>query len=429
MYLGRRKFITFWPSCLLVLMFLGQVAGNNGKIDIGPLPIGIAALSAITLVALQIWNKKFFQVFQFFPTALFFTGFITLTLIGSIFSDQPGEAVLQSIRLTFYFCVSIAVAGLDFEDQPADGLITIFLGLLVLVLILSIISFYGNLLPTVFNTDMSSTLFLGLDRPQLTATYDSRTMLNSYLVLAFGLASGLLASGNESNRKRVLLAGFLIVILISASLTYSRGVFWGFFPVLIFLVYRFFISQFRHVNTRLNDLGMFLPKLNTATAQSKFLFITVASLIFSFLSFVSLAWVFELTVNRSDGLRLEYFLVVLHDLNNNLFGQGIVNRYFSFFGMYKNSHNNFVLFLDASGYFGVAFLLIFFAHILVRARESFSDPIVKAVSLGLLCNLFFGMAHVTYSNLTLWIIFGILLQRLRMLDNRQVAAPRGALDA
>lgn len=121
--------------------------------------------------------------------------------------------------------------------------------------------------------------------------------------------------------------------------------------------------------------------------------------------------------------------MVLHDLNNNLFGQGIVNRYFSFFGMYKNSHNNFVLFLDASGYFGVAFLLIFFAHILVRARESFSDPIVKAVSLGLLCNLFFGMAHVTYSNLTLWIIFGILLQRLRMLDNRQVAAPRGALDA
>ena len=429
MYSIKYKFTDLWPSCLLVFIFLGQALGVNEKIDIGFLSLGFGALSALTLVVLQIANKKAFHVVKSFPYLLFFIGFITIAFLASVFSEQPGDAVLQATRLILYFFVMISIAGLDFDTRFADGLITIFLSVLAVVLIFSMLSLYFGFMPEFFNYNSSKTYFLGRDNTQLTATFASRTALNSYLSLSVGLGFGLLISAGGSVRKRVLLIGLLTVFLISAISTFSRGIFLFFPPIIIFLIYRFVATQYYRINLRSADSMLGFSKFNITSAPYNFLFIAFFSLVLGCFSLLLLTWVLGLSLNSSDMVRFEYFKFVLHSLENNLFGRGILTKYFSFIGEHKNSHNNFIQFLDSSGYIGFALLLIFVAGVLVNARNYFIDPIVFAVSCGLLSFVMYGLVHNTYSNLTFWVFFGLLLQRLRVLQNKQVFSPRRIFNA
>lgn len=429
MYLIKHKFKGLWPSCLLVFIFLGQALGIHEKIDIGFLSLGFGALSALALVVIQIANKKAFHVFKSFPYLIFFIGFITIAFLASVFSEQPGNAVLQSTRLILYFFVMISIAGLDFDSRFADSLITIFLSVLAVMLILSILSLYFGFMPEFFNSNSSKSYFLGSDNAQLTATFASRTALNSYLSLAVGLGFGLLISAGGSGGKRVLLIVLLTVFLISGILTFSRGIFLFFPPIIIFLIYRLLATRYYRTNLRPSDSISGFLKFDITSAPYNFLFIAFVSLILGCFSLLLLLWVLGLPLDSSDMVRVEYFKFVLHSLENNLFGRGILTRYLSFISEHKNSHNNFIQFLDSSGYIGFALFLIFVAGVLVSARNYFIDPIVFAVSCGLLSFLIYGLTHNTYSNLTFWVFFGLLLQRLRALQSKQVFSPRDIFNA
>ena len=188
--------------------------------------------------------------------------------------------------------------------------------------------------------------------------------------------------------------------------------------IIIFLICRFIATQYYRINLRSADSILGFSKFNITIAPYNFLFIAFVSLILGCFSLLLLQWILGLPLDSSDMVRIEYFKFVLHSLENNLFGRGILTKYLSFIGEYKNSHNNYIQFLDSSGYIGFSLLLIFVAGVLVSARNSFIDPIVFAVSCGLLSFVLYGLAHNTYSNLTFWVFFGLLLQRLRVLQNK-----------
>jgi hypothetical protein len=355
--------------------FLGQNRGLSFSFSV--------VLIFLTLIY-SIIARKIFKV----PGALYFIVFLNITAIGALSVDDNNNTYNIIIQYLGYLTVTYCVYALNLNHKQI--LIFVFLSVASLVLSLLVAQNYPNLI----YIDTSAMEFKEHKLGNFQGHFSSRTSFSSHAIMAYALSLGMLFYCQNKYKFFWLV---LVIILLKLSFeSHSRSLFLGEFIILLY----FSILNISYLNTYKLIIG-FAIFITIILSTNNPMTIHIMAIIENF-------QLEKITNNSGDLLRMKALTSTWADLQSHFFGMGFSRINIEGWKYPASPHNNFVMLLRAGGFLGFAFAIAFLYPIFILYFKK-NNEIISILLAALLGWSIIGLAHVNFSSILAWIIFGMIL--------------------